>query len=235
MRLRSLPIEPVLSMLLLSACALSSPSSDTPKTPKPLMQVSTGTAIVSENEKTPTTTDSLEVSHATGANIVPLLTASGTILLGNASNKHRLTVFLDEDCVYCRQFILTTLPLITHTFIDTGRLTLERVFAPMTEEGTVKAKLALCAAAQGKFSEADHWLVTHGTTIDEKQFASVLGLKLPQLSLCLKGKDLLAENLKRAREANIERVPSFVLGKDSWLGLLDREELMRRIEEGLTR
>lgn len=163
------------------------------------------------------------------------ITASGTILTGNPTNPHRLMVFMDEDCPYCRRFVIGDLQWIENDLVRTNQLAIERVFVPLTTDGTVAARLALCAARQGKFAEADAWLATHSLSdsLLQKQLVKVLNLKTTQLQRCIATKNLLSGHEKLATELNVQRVPFFVLGKSSWLGLLPREELRRAIEEAM--
>ncbi len=183
------------------------------------------------NEATPENADSLEVAHDTGA-LKVTLTASGTILVGNQDARNTLVTVLDYDCVYCRQFLTGDLPWIEREYIETEKLKIERVFAPMTPAGEFAAKLALCSAAQNKFTEADAWLQSHTVsgTNDTVRFTKAVPVNAVQLKTCLARKDALTGNAKRAAELGIERVPFFVMGKDSWLGLLTRDELIAKLQ-----
>lgn len=224
------PIIALLSLLvLLSAC-------DSRQT-MPTSQVNTGTGndvsgtvIDSPNEATPTTADSLEISESIVAAFDSSLTASGTVVAGTIENPHRLMLFSDYDCTYCRQFAASDLLWIENELIARGALSIERVFVPMSPDGDRAARLAVCAAEQKKFPEADRWLGAHAiAAIDTEKFAKTVGVNLKKLLTCTAEKDLLAGNLQKAHESGVDRVPFFVLGSDSWLGLLTREELRERI------
>lgn len=192
-----------------------------------------GSVSDSPNEKTPTTVDSLEVPVRT-VTINTSVTASGTILFGNPENPNRLIVFSDYDCVYCRKFLSSDLPWIEQESIASDELAIELVTFPLSKEGNTAAALALCSAEQQKFREANTFLSTNGARgIDLKKFAKATGVNLSKLTQCTARKNLLAGNAERAKEYNVERVPFFVLGTDSWLGLLQREELQEGLRTNL--
>ncbi len=221
----------------LSACAPIKTQTPQEMTSTGAMQTGTGILQESPNEQTPATADSLEASEITGAILKSSISESGTILVGEAKSSHHLIMFLDYDCLYCRHFLASDLPWIEQQMLKNHTtFTIERVFVPLSEKGEHASKLALCAAEQEKFPQADAWLWSHSLSpFDEKMFAKAVGLNIQKLSSCAARENLLAGNAKKAAAYNVERVPFFVLDTDSWLGLLPKEELRERIETGLSR
>lgn len=224
-------VPALLSLMLLAACTNRPEKTQTPA------HSETGTEAAetspdAPNEKTPNTADSLEVQPTdTETGIDRSVTGSGTILEGSPENPHRLIIVSDDDCAYCRQFLTDDLPWIETEFVAKGSLTVERVFLPFSKDGEHAARLAICAAEQRKFPEADAWLNRHSlASVDSEKFAKAVGVNLKKLLACTARKNLLEGNLKRAKESNVERVPFFVLGSDSWLGLLQKKELRTKIE-----
>lgn len=192
---------------------------------------STGT--VSVNDRTPETTDSLEVpTTGSGQTVIkPTVTEGGTILFGETSP--RLTEYFDYDCTYCRRFALADRSWINTEYAATGRISVEIIFAPQTPLGTRLAQAAVCAAEQGKYSEMDALLLA-GTPADDKGItdaAKKLKLKTDEFSACMKRTDVIHE----ATDVPEERVPSFRLGETTWVGILSREELQQALNEGLRR
>lgn len=230
---KSLTISLVSLSLLLVACEQARPIE------RPQQQTMSGSVFESEtapdspNERTPETTDSLEIGIFSGAALSVHATASGTILTGDPAAPHRLMIFSDYDCAYCSRFSATDLPWIESITLS-NELTIEHIFVPMSEKGEFAARLSVCAAEQQKFLEAHRWLATHAVgTVDIKKFATAVGINLKKLTLCTTENDLLASHRKKAEEYGVERVPYFVLGKDSWLGLLPKEELQKRMMKTL--
>ncbi len=211
------------SLLLVSACAQTKPS--------PLEEnTDTGSILPQEDsneEDAPPTGESLEIEQEATTKARVTLLSGGTILIGDESNPHRLKIFLDTECAYCRQFVVSDLPWITHEFVDTNKWTIERRFVPMTEAGNQNALFHLCATEQGKYEEADQWLVTHTTTRSTSaQFAKTLGLQPARFSTCLLRPDLQ----KDSADKSTTRVPSFSIGDTSWVGLITREEWKEILE-----
>ncbi len=214
--------------LLLVACKRAGPVE---RPAEPAMSgsiVETETMLDAPNERTPKTADSLEIAMVSGATLSIRVTASGTILIGDVSAP-RLMIFSDYDCTYCRRFSTTDLPWIEQETIS-GRLAIEHVFVPMSKNGESAARLAACSAEQGKFSEVHRRLSTKSiSAIDIEKFAKGVGVNLKKLLACTAQSNLLSGHLQKAQEFDVERVPYFVLGKDSWLGLLQKEELREKI------
>lgn len=228
--------HPTIIVMLSLACLLVACEQKSPKrvteTNAETGTVIPETAADAPNEKTPTTADSLEISGFSGGMVKVTLTASGTILIGNVSAP-RLMIFSDYDCTYCRRFSTTDVPWLEQKTIP-GTFAIEHVFVPMSNDGESAARLAVCGAEQGKFSHAHRWLSTHAIhAIDQKKFAATLGLNLAKLAACVRRKELLIGHLQKTIEFGVERVPYFVLGKDSWLGLLRQQELRGRIDKGM--
>ncbi len=235
MRLRSSIIGLFIACgFMLSGCGASGAQNATQQLTHSKSATDVSSGAITVNDQTPKTADSLEVDQSSGSALKTSLTASGTVLMGETKTAHRLTIFLDYDCVYCRQFVMTDLPWIERTYLG-GKLHVERVFVPMTDAGTFSASLAICAAAQGKFTNADRWLASHAVAGngDIPRFVKATDIKTATLQTCLKNKHLLDGNLARAAEEGVDRVPFFALDQDRWLGLLTREELAGRIERAL--
>lgn len=234
------------SLLILSACTTDPTPNATEQDNTGTIMAMSGTTLESPNEKTPLTIDpperleernrsdragSLEVRNPdSDETIETSVTESGTIIAGNPADPNRLVIISDYDCVYCRQFLTNDLPWTLENFVAKGTLSIERVFLPMSKIGENAARLALCAAEQKRFPQADLWLSTRTiASIDTKMFAKAIGLNLQKLLQCTARKNLLDGNLEKAGQYHVERVPFFILGNDSWLGLLTKEELQRRI------
>lgn len=203
-------------------------------------ELGNGTGTDIGNEQTPETADSLEANKsATGASLHVMI-GSGMIIVGNPEAKGTMRVYIDEDCAYCRQFILTELPSLERTLLMDGSLKIEWVFVPMTDAGTQMAKIAICAAEQGKFQEVDHVLASlpQAQATNTSVIAKKTGIKAAWLTECAASKKteaLLALHAENARIAGIERVPSFVIGKTKWEGLKPHEEFLQTLEQALPR
>jgi protein-disulfide isomerase len=134
-----------------------------PTAPDPELESATS-AVVGVNEAMPRTTDSLEATASrtavTGTGSIDWeLTPGGTILFfKTASNVSHLPVlheYVDYDCAYCREYTRGQRPMIVGEYLLTGKIAIERSFAPVTSWGERLTRAALCAAEEGKFRELD--------------------------------------------------------------------------------
>lgn len=189
---------------------------------------------VAPNERTPTTIDSLE----------PLITKeplsyrslSGGVRIGK-DNVPTLTVYIDEDCEYCREFSMTQLPLIQEKFVRQGLLSVQLFFAPRTDAGILMAKVALCAERQEVFGSAYPILqaLPLSNAKDVSAFAKKAKLDEKKLTTCMKDTSLDTALFLNTEKLAGSRVPFFMLGDASWIGLKQKDVLMNDIEEFLQR
>lgn len=198
----------------------------------------TGAAADFTNEGTPTTPDSLEtVKTGSTAHLTVTLTGSA-IIIGDKNAPADLVLFTGYDCMYCRQFAIEDLAWLEQTYVATGKIRLVRAFLPMTPDGERTAKAAICAAAQGTFREADRlfWVKPNALGADTSSFVKTLKIKQKLFDQCFEGTDvqnMLARQAAIAQERQIERVPAFILGVSSWIGVATRDELARTIEAAM--
>lgn len=187
-----------------------------------------------------TTTDSLEVP-ATQPELRALtgsVTPEGTILFGEPSDSKPLLVeYLDYDCDYCRQHLLEEEHWINEQYVASGKIALERRFLAVTEAGKRMARAAVCAGEQGRFHDMDTYLLDIVPQSDKDILVGAKELKLnaKAFSACIQAEDGRVTMMAAADSPypDIKRVPTFVIGGQSWEGLLGRDELRRTIEAAL--
>lgn len=189
--------------------------------------------MLDPNESAPKTVDSLEVSA-----VPPVLTAmlqTGAILVGK-SDVPRLRIYEDYACFYCREFASSDLTWLERTYGES--LAFERIIAPTTAAGTVMAKTAVCALKQGKFHQADVAMLAKpiATETEAAALAKNLKLNVTSFKACMGSKDtmgFIASMQERKKSDAITRVPSFVIGEESWIGIINRTELRKIIDASL--
>gem|GEM_PF-1382513 len=248
MRMKYRPL--LLGMSALAAIALSGcRASKPPETfRQPLLRSSGSIAASREasggimdftNERTPKTPESLEVSRVnTGAKLM-IVRSGASLFIGSPQAPATLTLYSDYDCPYCRQFMVEDLPWLERTYVEPGKLRVERLFVPMSSAGDLMARAALCAVDQNRFRELDAQFASTPLISDKQLWATLKSAGVKQtkeFSKCLSAEatTLLLEAQKaRAEEAGVKRVPTFALQQKTWLGLLTREELKRTIEAAM--
>lgn len=220
--------------LLLAACSASPDVHFRPTEP----ESETGALLTPDftNEAMPKTIDSLEVVTESGAsNLIKVL--SGAILIGKDAAAH-LTIYTDYSCEYCRQFAIERQVDIERQFIDTGKLQLKLVFIPHDEAGLLMAKTALCGAEKNVYRAVERELLARplGSENDLPALAKKTGLTLTDLKACINQQSLeidMQSNANEAKKAGITRVPTFSLGKESWIGVMEKAELIEKIEKSM--
>ncbi len=181
-----------------------------------------------------------EVEHSVPpAKVLPItFTRSGTILIGLSGATVRLREFFDEDCEYCRQFALSTQPLLEQKYVHTGKLSIELIFFPLAPSGENAAKASLCALQQNAFALFQEQLRGTSDRSEESlvQSAKKIGITPKKMRECMKSDQTAAQlkqHLSLAEKERISRVPTFILGKDRWVGLLPEYELLEKIDAAL--
>jgi protein-disulfide isomerase len=244
----------VIACVLLSACAVQTgpapqtPDADTLSSQPEAQHASSdagaeSSAAAAEEvvaDPPATTTDSLEVP-ATQQEFRALtgsVTPEGTVVFGEPNeSKPMLVEYLDYDCDYCRQHLLEEEHWINEQYVASGNITLERRFLAVTEAGKRMARAALCAGEQGRFHDMDTYLLDTIPQSDKDILVGAKELKLNAkiFSACMQAEDgrVAMMGAPDSPYPDIKRVPTFVIGGQSWQGLLSRDELQRTIEAAI--
>jgi protein-disulfide isomerase len=139
-----------------------------------------------------------------------------------------VTVFemADFQCPACRQFFLTTFPVIEQDYIRTGKVRWVFVNYPLTRlhpNASAAAELGLCAARQGRFWPMHDLLYRHqpdwGPLTDPGPYFRALGadsagLRADTLAACLTSRATAAaveEDSAAAGRAGANATPSFYI------------------------
>jgi protein-disulfide isomerase len=201
-------------------------------------QAVSGSGLVIEdlgNETMPKTTDSLEVQE----NREPLLITAitGSVLIGR-NDVPILTVWMDDDCEYCRQFTLNHLPILKEEFVRSGKMAIALFFLPKSDAGRLMAKITLCSLQFEKFEEVQKELSLRpiSTQKDLPAFSKRVNIDTKKLAACVDDKridDDLARGMDDAKRQGITRVPFFRINDQEWLGLKEVDALHKIIIDAL--
>lgn len=131
----------------------------------------------------------------------------------------------DFQCPFCRQFALTTLPVIERQYIKTGKVRWVFVNFPLTrlhKNAVAAAQVAMCAARQGKFwpvhdrlyQQQPQWAPLDTPWTALIALADSAGVRHDSLVACLNSRatmDEIARDAQGAARAGATATPSFYI------------------------
>jgi protein-disulfide isomerase len=156
-----------------------------------------------------------------------------SFVAGNPHGDVSVVAFLDYNCPYCRQGAPDLAELIAKD--NKVRLVLKEL-PVLGKDSEDVARIALAAAAQGKYFELHQSLFTEpgrATKAKALRIASELGLDVGQLERDMDDPSVTAtllENTRLARDIGVRGVPFYLVG-DQVLG--EGEDLYGRLEQGV--
>jgi uncharacterized membrane protein len=128
-------------------------------------------------------------------------TEGGDPWIGAAQPKHTIDEFTDYSCPHCKVAAARSLRLLAkHDDVRLVRHQNPRMHCRPGTSGCLAARLAGCAAKQGRFWQADRWLFAHTDPkhrqVDISAFASDVRLDEPKLRACAGHAGLSGERQK---------------------------------------
>lgn len=174
-------------------------------------------------------------SASTLRQLAPVLDRpDGVTPLGNPDGDATVVVFSDYNCGYCKQ-ALSTLREVLKADPKLRVFVLELpILGPDSAQA---ARLALAAAAQGKYEQL-HWaLIEHKGRIDAKTVLSIaqtLGLEEERLKKDAQSPDvdkIIAQSYGLAEALGVSGTPAFVIGDRFVPGVLPKATLVQMIGE----
>lgn len=201
-------------------------ASDSPETYDPPVRIETGAV-----------NDSMIFTETGAAAKIRMLDV-GTLLIGDESAPVTLTAFLDYDCDYCHLFATQTLPTLSDSYIDTGKMNVILMYMPFTAAGTSAAKAAICSLEQNTFL-AFHAKLIAGYPLTEASMTKLAkDLKMDTVKWNRCRASEFADGILKTHQAfaaskNVTRVPSFILGADQWVGIISLPQWKEKIAKAL--
>ncbi len=181
-----------------------------------------------------TIADSIEQA-ATGSVIHLYRTGTGSMRWTANDDAPVLRITLDYGCSYCKMFEEEVKPILFSTFVQQGKLQLEEIIIPMTNDGIAAAGLSLCTLDSLAW-ERLHAALFRSPTMSQATFVSIAKqhkVDSKKLQQCIKKNmmSLIKAQDVWAKENSIDHVPRSELLEESWIGLLDTPEMIERIEK----
>lgn len=139
---------------------------------------------------------------------------------GDPKARVAILQYSDFDCAYCAEYATNILPKIAANYVAAGKVKLFFRDLPLPEHPNApfKAKVARCAAEQGKFWEMHDYLFTHQTPMNEADLpnlATATGLDLNKFAACFGGNKYdaaIQRSVLSAERLHIDGTPAFVIG-----------------------
>ncbi len=160
-----------------------------------------------------------------------------------------LTVFTNESCNYCNEFMRDMLPRLKSDFMTSGKLRVQLVIVPLKKypNSTLEASALLCATVLEKGQLMEE-AMRNATPLDDPRgklrdrksllaLAKKIELSTKQFTACLDAKEtknLLAEQQDFINQHDVTLIPAFLIGDEKRVGLPSYADLRGWIRERLT-
>lgn len=170
--------------------------------------------------------------------IIEERTLSGGILeIGSAHANLEMTVFLNIESPYAREFAVSRLPMLITEFIEPGDLRIRLFILPIEKyKGSANSARAIaCAADQGKGYPMLDRLFREAHTTPTQEDATALSIEAFLFENCMQtnAADPLAMSHAEAERYNITLVPSYVIEGILLVGLPTEADVRGAIRAAL--
>lgn len=166
----------------------------------------------------------------------------GNLLSGSDSSKVKITIFIDYQCAYCKQFFNQVIPRIEEKFVNIGVASIYTKHLPLSHihpQAELYAKGAEYAKVNGSLKEYTSKVFTNDSDLDSASLNKILySLNIDTIafkeSLITEGfYASVQKDLIEARGYNISGTPTTVINQKVILGYRDFEYFQNIIENEL--
>ncbi len=231
------------ALLLLGACTLPSPSSNTIQQPATSNQqlTTTGASIETDSDGESLSEEHvIELQSFTGAQLPERLLPSGILEIGDREAPHTMMLVTEHHCDYCRDFLLEHIPVLEAEYLKKGNLRLSIAILPLKKyAGSSDAAAALfCAGRQGN-GWPMHLLLSRRASMDRSSllsYARELKLDEKNFGECLT--DPVTLEMQTAEHAwlrslGVTEVPTYFIDGKRYTGLPYAADLEGQLNEVL--
>jgi len=202
-------VIPVLTCIVLAACAGSAPSRD--------LAAGAETGRSSRSSGIAYRDTPIRAIESTP----PRVNVKDDPRLGNITAKIGIVEFSDYQCFYCRDFHLQQFARIKKEYIDTGVVQFIHKDLPLRihPQAVPAAMAAHCAGAQGRFWDMHDALFAHQGRLGQNLYPELArGLKLDEakFNTCFESQvygEGMRQDVSTARMLGLSGTPSFLIGK----------------------
>lgn len=146
----------------------------------------------------------------------------GTVTATVAGNSAAPIVVIEISdflCRYCAEFTRVAKPELFSKYVDTGRIRWSFLHLPKAGDTSIlKAKLAICAGAQGRFWVSHDWLfrTSREDLYDLGRLSAAIGLQARELEDCARRDETrrsLQSQMRTAVDLGVVATPTFLIGE----------------------
>jgi protein-disulfide isomerase len=182
--------------------------------------------------------DPLQPLALTGAVTVEERTLSGGVLeIGSDAARASMSVFLNPQSPYSREFQRSRMPSVVSQFVATGKLSVKAYVLPIDKYAgsAFAARAVSCAAAQGKGYPAFDLLVREGRTDLTQADVDDLGIDATAYRSCIQtgARDPFAASAPAIERWDVTLVPTYVIDDRRFEGLPAEADLVGAITAAL--
>lgn len=182
--------------------------------------------------------DPLAPLSLTGSVEIEERTSSGVLLeIGHPRAASTMTVFLNVESPYAREFQRSRMPLLLREFAEPGTLNIRVFILPIAKYAgsDESARTVACAAAQGKgYPALDRLVRNERTTLVQDDVTDLELDALLFLSCMQTGQsDPATVGARAAARWNVTLVPSYVIDGEVFVGLPTEADLRGQVQAAL--
>lgn len=244
---RSLPRRTVLSLLAVSAAALTAACSDSgetaqAETPAPAPEAPAAEAQPAAAEA-PAATPAAAAPQSQGSVDMAKLLEPGALpemVLGKPDAPVTIVEYASMTCPHCAHFHATTLPELKTKYIDTGKARLifrEFPFDPRAEAGFMLARCSkdnYFPMIDVLFKQQQNWAAVENAKDALLQISKLAGFSQESFEACLTDQKLLddvrAVQKRGAEEFKVDSTPTFFINGNTYKGALTIAEMSAIID-----
>jgi protein-disulfide isomerase len=244
---RSLPRRTVLSLLAVSAAALTAACSDSgetaqAETPAPAPETPAAEAQPAAAEA-PAATPAAAAPQSQGSVDMAKLLEPGALpemVLGKDDAPVTIVEYASMTCPHCAHFHATTLPELKTKYIDTGKARLifrEFPFDPRAEAGFMLARCSkdnYFPMIDVLFKQQQNWAAVENAKDALLQISKLAGFSQESFEACLTDQKLLddvrAVQKRGAEEFKVDSTPTFFINGNTYKGALTIAEMSAIID-----
>ncbi|RLP25199.1 DsbA family protein [Mesorhizobium sp. YM1C-6-2] len=244
---RSLPRRTVLSLLAVSAAALTAACSDSgetaqAETPAPAPEAPAAEAQPAAAEA-PAATPAAAAPQSQGSVDMAKLLEPGALpemVLGKDDAPVTIVEYASMTCPHCAHFHATTLPELKTKYIDTGKARLifrEFPFDPRAEAGFMLARCSkdnYFPMIDVLFKQQQNWAAVENAKDALLQISKLAGFSQETFEACLTDQKLLddvrAVQKRGAEEFKVDSTPTFFINGNTYKGALTIAEMSAIID-----